>query len=157
MKERLFEADIHMVLAILGLSNPVSEALVSKYLIGGKYQNELDISCVGNWENLFIHMYENYIKNRSSISREEIEAMSTFTSECSLFIDKCIQAGVLQFSHPESELPCDPLDMSSGMETTPSFTPSRKPSSNSTLSPMVDEIDNFAEGMPDRMTYTLVS
>ena len=101
-------------------------------------------------------MYENYTNNRSSISREEIEAMNTFISECSLFIDKCIQAGVLQFTHPESELPCDPLDISSGMETAPSFTPSYIPSSSSILSPMADEADSVGEGMSDRMTYTLV-
>ena len=101
-------------------------------------------------------MYENYTNHRSSISREEIEAMNTFISECSLFIDKCIQAGVLQFTHPESELPCDPLDMSSGMETTLSFTPSYKPSSSSIVSPMGEEVDSSGEGMPDRMTYTLV-
>ena len=101
-------------------------------------------------------MYENYINHRSSISREEIEAMSTFTNECSLFIDKCIQAGVLQFTHPESELPCDPLDMSSGMKTPTSFTPSYKPSSNSPLSPIVDDVNSEGDGMSDRMTYTLV-
>lgn len=53
-------------------------------------------------------MYEKYTNERNSLSPEEIDAMSRFISECGLFIDKCVKAGILRVtSPPESIVPCD--------------------------------------------------
>lgn len=53
-------------------------------------------------------MYDKYTNKRSSLSPEEIETMSRFVTECGVFIDKCVKAGIIRVtSPPESTLPCD--------------------------------------------------
>ena len=78
----------------LGLSNPISERLLNKYLHDGDF---IRVSWgLGKWNDLLINMWSSFIDSSQSLSLEENEAILTFVRRCVSFIYKCIQYNIIQ-------------------------------------------------------------